>query len=655
MLSLIKAFKASVIFVFLILSPLSASKVVLISYGNLLIPIMLSDTPPVIPAPTKIVITKPQLQTTMPSETYENAMTIEIKGQANMKVYVNGTYYGVLDASGLLNVSLNLSGVNGVKTFTIVLKDNAGNTSEGLNISITKKTDPKFSIAYKGLSFYHEDILTESYVLKPLSDSTFNTLTGNTKELIANKLLGTLFFSYSYEKLKEKLASGVFIQNLVNDMQGERTDKVWLESTILDNEKFRQRPNNEQEAINILVRFYAMDDLDSYYFENWMAYILTQTIMFSPAYELESSHAPNISRVYNRFVRMIGDAHGLRYTTYMHMMSDDNWRRFRSPEDNGREMLEIFALDMNDAHVPIVGKALQNWKLDPNNDTLVIGLNENREALSLFNTTIYSGEDFYRELSKSDVLISSVTKRLVTFFFPTRTLQKQAEISQAIVQSNPETWKDILLQIVLSEEYLLHTQRPKSVEELFFATAKKIDFKHNDYTFHQFKRQLEEMHQATMKYKLGKSTRVPLDTLSFANYHKYMREQVFLRVHDPLFEELYNAWQRRGWNPNFIDNTHFTLNNSDEESSLMSLIQYVFHVMLSRDARADELAFFKGHMMITSNNVLSVRNIFNILRDYSSDLERQEELRESAKKNVTILVLDYLSRLKEMYTFRKVD
>jgi hypothetical protein len=44
----------------------------------------------------------------------------------------------------------------------------------------------------------------------------------------------------------------------------------------------------------------------------------------------------------------LNDDVGMRYSTYLHMTSSDNWRRFRSPEDNGREMLEIYTLDFND-------------------------------------------------------------------------------------------------------------------------------------------------------------------------------------------------------------------------------------------------------------------------------------------------------------------
>lgn len=80
-----------------------------------------------------------------------------------------------------------------------------------------------------------------------------------------------------------------------------------------------------------------MEDLDKNFLHNWISYTLPQTILFSPAYELDSSHYPNVASVYNWLVLDMNDDVGMRYSTYMHMTSSDNWRRFRSPEDNGRE------------------------------------------------------------------------------------------------------------------------------------------------------------------------------------------------------------------------------------------------------------------------------------------------------------------------------
>ena len=351
-----------------------------------------------------------------------------------------------------------------------------GTTTEGGEGSTSDtNNDDEFSRSeYRGLTFYYKNIPSTDYTLKQLTNDSFNALDKAQKLQVADKLLSTLFFGYPLKELQEKIDSNNFIDTIRNGLDEERTDREWLENYILDEDKFRQYSSyNEPQAINILSRFYAMKDLDSYFLQNWVAYILTQTIMFSPAYELESTHTPDISGVYNRLVTMLKVESGMRYITYVHMMSEANWRRFRSPEDNGREMMEIYLFDMDDAHVPIAGQALKNWKLNTDNDTLEVSLNQNTKPLNLFGTTIYNGDDFYRELAKSDLFTKGVTQRLVDFFFPEASDTKKQQIATSIISSQPETWQDILLQIVFSEEYLLHNNRAKSAEETFFSLAKK--------------------------------------------------------------------------------------------------------------------------------------------------------------------------------------
>lgn len=529
--------------------------------------------------------------------------------------------------------------------------------SQGTNTPETEhnnSTDDEFdNTEYKGLTFYYQNMPASHYTLDQLSNDEFNALNDQQKLQVADKLLSTFFFSYPYRELKEKIETGDFIDGLIRGLSEDKTDLAWLENYILDEEIFRRISYNEQEAVDILTRFYAMEELDNYFFNNWVAYILTQTIMFSPAYELETTHSPNIARVYNRLVNMLNTESGMRYITYVHMMSEDNWRRFRSPEDNGREMLEIFALDMDDSHVPIAGQALQNWKLDRNSDTLVVGLNENREPLNLFGTTIYNGDDFYRELAKSDQFTIGVSSRLVDFFFPDATEGIKTQLVNSIVASDPETWQDILLQIVFSEAYLLENKRAKSAEELFFSMAKKMEYKHRNNTLHAFKYALDEMHQATMKYKLGKLNRVPLDTLSFANYHKFIREYLMLRKSNPQKATDYTAWDRQGWDESFVSNENFNFDTENVTGSLDAFIHYLFNATIARSATADELAIFREHMLTGEEGEERLIDTFNMFRT-DNDPQQQEERREARKANIAVLVLDYISRLSETYTQSEV-
>ena len=519
----------------------------------------------------------------------------------------------------------------------------------------TSALDSKYTMGYEGLSFYYENTPSSKYKLNQLTDSEFNALDEAQKLQVSNNLLNTFFFGYPQNELQEKIDSGSFISQVRSGLEEEKTDKGWLESHILDDDKFRQYSEYYQpQAITILTRFYAMDKLDSYFFKNWIAYILTQTIMFSPAYELDSTHTANISGVYNGIVNLLDDEAGMRFITYVHMMSENNWRRFRSPEDNGREMLEIFLLDMDDSHVPIAGKALQNWKLNTDSDTLEVSLNQNTTPLNLFGTTLYNGDDFYRELTKSNLFTNGVTQRLVDFFFPEKTASTKQQLVNSIVSSKPETWQDILLQIVFSEEYLLHNSRAKSAEETFFSLAKKMDYKHRDSTFYYFKRYLENMHQAIMKYKLGKLERVPQDTLSFAHYHKFIREEVLLRRSNPDVIDNYSNWSRQGWSDSFIsfDNFDYDINNDVE--SLNSFVNYLFKTTIAREATSEELKLFRDHMIGERDGEQVFHYHFNMFVT-DNDSQRQLTRREEYKRNITYTVLEYISRLDATYRQREVQ
>ncbi len=516
------------------------------------------------------------------------------------------------------------------------------------NENNTSKTTKPYVASYKGLQFYYDDMPTSNYTLEQLSDSDFNALPFKKRLIVANNLLNSLFFGYKYKDLIDKINSGNFISTIKNNLSKNRIKRDELEDFISNSENFNQYTNKawaRPQVVKILTRFYAMNKLDRYYFENYIAYILTQTIMFSPAYELRTSHTPDISRVYNRIINMLDINSGMSYITYVHMMSQDNWRRFRSPEDNGREMLEIFTLDTNDSHVPLAAKALKNWRLNSDSDTLEVGLNKNTTPIELFDTIIYNGEDFYRELVKSKKFKYGVTKRLVDFYFPNKSNLAKNKIIKDILKSNPNKWQDIIKQILFSKEYLLHNNRALSAEESFFSFTKKLDFKVRKDAFAYFKNKLNEMHQAPMRYKLGRLHRVPLDSLSFATYNKFLREYIFLNYAYSNIDDK-NSWKYDGWSEDFISTKNFKIYEDNPKMSLKSFINYLFNSTISRDISSDEFELFKEHMMETKDDVEVLRDEFNIIKNSSNaDSDRLKR-----RRNVARVVMDYISRLEETYT-----
>lgn len=531
-----------------------------------------------------------------------------------------------------------------------------GGGGSGGALGSTQSKNSDYQLSYKGLTFFYQNKTSSQYGLAQLSNDDFNALSDENRLQVADKLLTTLFFGYPLKALKDKIAAGNFIDSLHSELNKDSTDKEWLENYILNDEEFRQFQSSyyEPQAITILTRFYAMKKLDKYFLNNWIAYILTQTIMFSPAYELSSTHTPNISGVYNRIVNLLEQEAGIRFITYVHMMSEDNWRRFRSPEDNGREMMEIFLQDTDDSHVPIAGKALQNWKLNTDSDTLEVGLNKNTTPLSLFGTTIYNGDDFYRELVKSKYFTRGVTNRLVDFFFPEKSMAEKNSIESAIVKSNPETWQDILLQIIFSKEYLLHNSRAKSAEEEFYSLAKKMNYLHRRNTFYDLKSYLEKMHQASMKYKLGKLERVPLDTLSFAYYHKYIREYILMKRANPDYIDDHNSWSHFGWIDDYISFDKFIYDENDDVSSLKNFVDYLFKSTVTRVATPSEQLLFKNHMIENRDGEDVFLYEFDMFTQ-NNDPQVEATRRENNKRNIARTVLDYISRLDITYSMREVN
>jgi len=162
------------------------------------------------------------------------------------------------------------------------------------------------------------------------------------------------------------------------------------------------------------------------------------------------------------------------------------------------------------------------------------------------------------------------------------------------------------------------------------------------------------MHQASMKYKLGKLNRVPLDTLSFAHYHKYIREEVLLRKSNPKKLDEYSAWSRHGWGRKLVSLENFSLNENNTLVSLDSFIHSLFHTFVYRNATQAELAFFRTHMIYNEEDNTYFHWAFNMLDTYD-DAQRQTKEREERRTNIAIIVLDYLSRLENTYLHREIN
>jgi hypothetical protein len=369
------------------------------------------------------------------------------------------------------------------------------------------------------------------------------------------------------------------------------------------------------------------------------------TILFSPALELETMDYTDIQKIFSRLIYMIAEDYSIGDIVYEHMITQENWRRFRSPEDNTREMMEIFLKRFKDEEVPLAATACKNWLLTDDSDgyQLVMGFDRNTDPLSLLDTTVVDCYDFYRAVAEHPSLVPTVTARVVDVFFAGYTEEQKAQFTKAIISTNPVTFKQLFSTIIFSKQYLVHNERPLEFEETFFNIAHRINWYAYSNFFKYINRQYKssstanmyqmnqaamtyklgkprdkssstanmyQMNQAAMTYKLGKPREVPLDTLSFSYYHKSIREQLFLDRKTDSFNN-----DDGGWQAEFID----VIMEQDD------FIDYLFLSVLSRTAYQNELDKL--------NAVIAERYY-----------DRPEKKMEQA-----MIVLDYLSRLSELY------
>ncbi len=462
--------------------------------------------------------------------------------------------------------------------------------------------------------------------LAKLSDDDYNLLTEEEKFAVSNKATGALFKGVTTDSFFDLNAG------LSRALKTNQNYLTTIEQTLL-------QPINEATYRSLIDQKYEFDSkqrsiqyqlallyevpLSKNYFDIWMAYVLSNTILFSPAVELDTVAYDDAQRVFERLLSMIGSDRSVRDIVYEHMISQENWRRFRSPEDNTREMLEIFLKRFVDAEVPPSAQACQNWSLEEQNDEfiLMIGAGGNTEPQQVLGTTIVDCYDFYRAVAGHGDLLPAVIATIVDIYFYGYPQVNKVQIIGEILTGDPVTFRDIFRNILFSKEYLINVDRPKTFEETFLSLAGRMNWFAKRTFFKNLNRQstsstypgLVKMKQASMVYKLGKPRDVPLDSLSFAYYHKAVREQL-------LIDRKTNATSDNdgGWQDSFID-----VDLTGDE-----YIDYLFLSVINRSARQEELDEL--------NTIIANRG-------YDRDDRKMQQ---------AMIVLDYLSRLAELYFTR---
>jgi len=503
----------------------------------------------------------------------------------------------------------------------------------------------------------------EAVSMHPLSEATWSGLSKEARLAVAHKLLSTLYYGVDTDDYETWATSEGFLEEVraLFTREAEESTLQDVESKLPYYAEDYRGTESGKEVAKILARLYLLPPSKSYV-DYWSTYILTQTILFSPAVELPTVEDEDLRIVYYDLFDDIHKGLSIADSTYNHMISQSNWRRFRSPEDNGREMLEIYLMDFEDAHVPLAAKALQNWHLDRQHN-LVVGDNENNEPISgLFpGKTVTNGYDFYEAIVDDARFLPTVTRRLVQIYFPNFSAEEQEKIVNGLLERNPSTWSDLLLDIAFSEKYLMESARMKSFEEIFLPAVKSLGgWMPKAHTFYYVQGDMALMHQASMRYKLGRSVTVPSDTESLGWMHRKLRERVLVNYRgtdDPASsDDGIGSWKRLPdalyVEGEFDENGKVTDIWFDQERKRSDYITQTFISALGgRSANAEEKGWLGDYIDGRVKNTPTYRNRPWI--DLHSYDNPDRDLKYIMK--FSFLVLDYVSRLSETYTFFAVS
>ena len=530
-----------------------------------------------------------------------------------------------------------------------------------------------------------------------LSQSEFNSLSKENQYAVLNKVLApmgrgmpldefadttkgldslVLKDSKSLDTLRTSLKTGLSYskqENLDTELFGADAtyDDDGNEITSEVDAMFSYSSDDPQEIYMARMLRYP---LSKNQFDNWMAYFLADTIMFSPAREMDSTDYQDISRVLAYLKLNIEQDVSIRQIVRGWLGDLSRWRVSRSPENHALEMFELYLGKFNDTEEDQLntyngGLVCGQWYLTDADANYQLQYDASKLGLSapvlVLNNYIQTCDELYDLVAGHALLIPRVTEVIVNYFLDGESEDTRLQLISNIIATDPTTFRDIFTHIIFSEAYLLDSDRVKSFEESAFAIMDRLDWNPKSSSAGSLGSNflnlvtntgtsdslaMDNMGWAAMEYKIGRTPYVPLDALSFANYHKALRERILLnqRAYDGATfptddddDESNNVFD-------YPDGAFYVAGEEDLKPSLENLtaeefIDYVFLTALGRRATdAEQTALIEDG--ISRSYVIEDGDTNKLYSDSSYKESRADDFAEE--------MLDYISRLPEFYYFR---
>ena len=534
----------------------------------------------------------------------------------------------------------------------------------------------------------------------PLTQAEFNALPPEDQYHVANKLYGTLFRGISAEDYfdlnagidnlsprsstfltdtrqaletalsgDELYAANALIEGLDSEGNAIEDDAKYTFDTDTD-------ANENEKAMQIPLARIKEYPISRDLYVQWMAYFLSNTIMYSPAVEMESTDSVDAQNMFATLSTRIREGKSVREMIRSNLPSLARWRVSRSSENHALEAYELY-LGLFETEEDSVkgGVACKDYYLTDEDSGYVLsntGIQNTEPQLVLDTFFITTCEDLYDVIAGHPLVMPRAAEVLVNYLFSGRAREDRVSIINSIVSSGAESYEDIFTAMLFSKEYLLNTERPRSFEESLMplldslkwdpaALTRRTDNNGNDVVNNRI---FEFMGSGrvdpdpgstgnnvlflgskgwhSMRLKIGRLPDVPLDALSFASYHKAVRDNFLINVASFDGRKLdVPGLIYKGDGDDADDNVRDVVS----QLSLTDYIHFLFLNTMQRKASADEVA--------------GLITIYDGLSLLDTDADGVKTVRpstsDSRHNNIAQVTFDYISRLPEFYYFRAIN
>ena len=406
-------------------------------------------------------------------------------------------------------------------------------------------------------------------------------------------------------------------------------------------------------------------------FVGWMAYFMANTILFSPALEYETTDIVNAQNVYRRLAIGIENDLTVRQLVAQQLPTLDRWRVSRSPQNHALEAYELYlGLFDTEEDSREGGIACGDLYLTDEDEGYLLARTDfpNLTPQMILDDVfeITTCNDFHAVIAAHPLVIPRVTEVIINYLMDGRTISDRLSMTESIVASGAETFEDIFTAIIFSRQYLLDTERPKSYEESFMSLLSKLkwDVRHDrdqvdDQIFDRLTSEsgnsiyLGHMGWHSMDLKIGRTPFVPMDALSFSNYHKAMREEL-LREHEAFRGGMVTVnMEDSNGDINGVDMIAEGLVFGDDGNGDVQTLQYIadlspqeyvdllFLTALGRRAAAVEMTDLIDYLDNVVNHLEMDNGRLDVINNRHDDIAQE--------------VLDYISRLPEFYYVKTVN